>query len=174
MRFLALGFFLSLENGPRRFFALSDVWGERNIVQGCTNNDFSMQPPPPPPSMNTPSCMSLIIPDFPFTLHKFPSPPCDRSTKRNMQKLFWIIVSTTSSLCRPYPQYGWDSPEETPERPRKTLSELFLGFPSSVGLGTPDPTIQGIRSLQSISRILSPSAWLLGRLFFQKWFRKGH
>ena len=54
----------------------------------------------------------------------------------------------------------------------ETLSERFLEFPSRVRLGRPNPIIQGIWSFQSISRILSPQyGW--GRLFFQKWFRRG-
>ena len=42
----------------------------------------------------------------------------------------------------PYPQYGWDFPEEIPEKFRKdpgTLSERFLEFPSGVRLGCPKP-----------------------------------
>ena len=40
----------------------------------------------------------------------------------------------------PNPQYGWDFPEEIPERPRRrTLSELFQEFPSRVRLGSPKP-----------------------------------
>ena len=51
-------------------------------------------------------------------------------------------------LCEfgPYPQYGWDFPEEIPEKFRKnsektpeTLSERFLEFPSRVRLGCPKP-----------------------------------
>ena len=47
--------------------------------------------------------------------------------------------------------------EKTPE----TLSELFLEFPSTIRLGTPkwqNPLIQGMRRLQSISRIICPQA----------------
>ena len=43
-------------------------------------------------------------------------------------------------LDRPHPQYGWDFPEEIPEKfgtPPETLSELFLEFPSRVRLGSP-------------------------------------
>ena len=42
----------------------------------------------------------------------------------------------------PYPPYGWDFPEETPEKFRKdpeTLSERFLEFASRVRLGSPKP-----------------------------------
>ena len=41
--------------------------------------------------------------------------------------------------CGPYPQYGWDFPEEIPEKFRKDLSERFLEFPSRVRLGYPKP-----------------------------------
>ena len=50
----------------------------------------------------------------------------------------------------PYPQYGWDFPEETPENSRKTpetLSERFLEFPSRVRLGAPKPYISRHLSL---------------------------
>ena len=42
----------------------------------------------------------------------------------------------------PYPQYGWDFPQEIPENSGKTpetLSERFLEFPSRVRLGSPKP-----------------------------------
>ena len=73
------------------------------------------------------------------------------------------------------PQYNWDfPPEEIGENSGKTpekLSELLLEFPSRVRLGT-KPIIQGISSLQSILRVLSPQCgW--GRRFFQKRLRRG-
>ena len=58
--------------------------------------------------------------------------------------LVWFAGATPDSLGAPplsifdgpYPQYGWDFPEEIPgkfwEPPPETLSELFLDFPSRV------------------------------------------
>ena len=60
--------------------------------------------------------------------------------KRGFKAGVFLLVNTgvfASNFSGPYPQYGWDFPEEIPERPRKTLSEHFLEFPSRVRLGSP-------------------------------------
>ena len=44
----------------------------------------------------------------------------------------------------PYPQYGWDFPEEIPERPRKRSQRISWNFPREYGWDAPNPIIQGI------------------------------
>ena len=48
----------------------------------------------------------------------------------------------------PYPQYGWDLPEEipeeAPERPRKRSQSVSWDSPREYGWDTPNPIIQGI------------------------------
>ena len=58
---------------------------------------------------------------------------------------------------------------KTPE----TLSELFLEFPSRVRLGSPKP--YNSRHLKAPERFQNslPPKYGWGRLFFQKWFRRG-
>ena len=57
-------------------------------------------------------------------------------------------------LLGPYPQYGWDFPEEIPEfylseRPRKrSQSVFFRNFPSRVRLGSPKPYNSRSQALQ--------------------------
>ena len=47
----------------------------------------------------------------------------------------------TKNLCGPHPQYGWDFPEEIPEKFRnffpETLSERFLGLSLESTAGMP-------------------------------------
>ena len=61
----------------------------------------------------------------------------------------------------PYPQYGWDFPEEIPEEFRKdpeTLSERFLEFPLRVRLGSPKPyNSWHLRLLEHFQNSLPPS-----------------
>ena len=83
---------------------------------------------------------------------------------------------TNGGLSGPYPQYGWDFPEEIPEvfreRPRKCSQSVSWNSPRKYGWDPPNPILQGIWGFRSISRILSPqSCW--GRCFFQKWYRRG-
>ena len=67
------------------------------------------------------------------------------------------------------PQYGWNFPEKFPRKRYQSVSWNSL---REYGWDAPNPIIQGIWRLQSISRILSPQyGWR--RLFFQKWFRRG-
>ena len=48
-----------------------------------------------------------------------------------------------NATCRPYPQYGWDFPEEIPEKfrkdPRNALGAFPGSFPSRVRLRSPKP-----------------------------------
>ena len=54
----------------------------------------------------------------------------------------------------------------------ETLSELFLEFPSRVRLESPKPyNSRHLRLPEHFQNCLSPVR--LGRLFFQKWFRRG-
>ena len=82
-----------------------------------------------------------------------------------------------NSVDGPYPQYGWDSPEEIPENSGKTpeiLSERFLEFSSRVRLGCPKP--DNSRHAFEASRAFpefSPPQYGWERFFFQKWFRRG-
>ena len=68
----------------------------------------------------------------------------------------------------PYPQYGWDFPEEILEKfwkdPGNAL-RVFPEFPPKVRLGPPKPYHSRISNLQSISRIISPSIQLGTPLF---------
>ena len=77
----------------------------------------------------------------------------------------------------PYPQYGWDFPEEIPEKFRKdpgTLSERFLEFPSRVRLGCPKPyNSRHLRLPERFPEFSPESQYGWGRLFFQKWFWRG-
>ena len=57
---------------------------------------------------------------------------------------------------RPYPQFGWDFPEEIPERPRKHSRSVSWNFPRKYGWDAPSPIIQGIWGFHSVSRNLSP------------------
>ena len=59
-----------------------------------------------------------------------------------------------------------------PERPRKRSQSVSWNSPREYGWDPPNPFIQSIWGFQSISRILSPQ-YGRGRLFFQKWFRRG-
>ena len=63
----------------------------------------------------------------------------------------------------PYPQYGWDCPEEIPDKFRKDPGNALRAFPecpSRVQLRSPKP--YNSRHLR-----------FLGRIFFQKWFQRG-
>ena len=60
-----------------------------------------------------------------------------------------------------------------PERPRKRSQSVSWNSPREYGWDPRSPIIQGIWGFQSISRILSPPQYGWGRLFFQKWFRRG-
>ena len=71
----------------------------------------------------------------------------------------------TSPLSGPYPQYGWDFPEEIPERPRKRSQSVSWNFPREYGWDAPNPMIQGIWGFQSVSRILCPPVRLGTPLF---------
>ena len=57
--------------------------------------------------------------------------------------IFLDVVQKAWQKSRPQPQYGWDFPEEIPEKNSgktpETLSERFLEFPSRVRLGCPKP-----------------------------------
>ena len=44
----------------------------------------------------------------------------------------------------PYPQYGWDFPEEIPERARKRSQSVSWNSPREYGWDPPNPIIQGI------------------------------
>ena len=60
-----------------------------------------------------------------------------------------------------------------PERPRKRSQSFWWNSPRECGWDPPKPIIQSIWRLQSVSRILPPPQYGWGRLFFQKWFRRG-
>ena len=86
--------------------------------------------------------------------------------------------SGTNSACHtgPYPQYGWDFPEEIPERFRnqtpETLSERFLKFPSRVRLGCPKPyNSRHLRLPERFQNSLPPSP-AGDASFFRDWFRR--
>ena len=88
--------------------------------------------------------------------------------------IFAVFVKTApfrlATKTRPYRQYGWDFPEEIPEKSGKTpetLPERFLEFPSRVRLGS--PKLYNSRHLKLPEHF--QNGW--GRLFFQKWFRRG-
>ena len=76
----------------------------------------------------------------------------------------------------PHPQYGWDFPEEIPEKFRKDPGNALRAFP-----GIPVESTAGMpQTLQckafEASRAFpefSPPQYGWGRLFFQKWFRRG-
>ena len=58
----------------------------------------------------------------------------------------------------PYPQYGWNFPEEIPERPRKRSQSFSWNSPQKYGWDPPSPIIQGIWRLQSNVRRVSNAA----------------
>ena len=78
----------------------------------------------------------------------------------------------------PHPQYGWDFPEEIPENSGKTQKcsqSVSWNSPWEYGWDAPNPIIQGIWRLQSISRILSPPVRLGTPLFSEVvTLRAGH
>ena len=99
-------------------------------------------------------------------------------TQRNMQLAQIIRLEQNG----PHPQYGWDFPEEIPEKFRKhfrknsgrnPLSERFLEFPSRVRLRSPKPhNSRHLRLPEHFQNSLLPQhSWV--RLFFEKWFRRG-
>ena len=73
----------------------------------------------------------------------------------------------------PYPQYGWDFPEEIPERPRKRSQSVSGVFRSRVRLGCPKPyNSRHLRLPERFQNSLPPST--AGDVsFFQNWFRRG-
>ena len=75
------------------------------------------------------------------------------------------LKPSQGSFYGPYPQYGWDFPEEIPERPRKRSQSVSWNFPREYGWDAPSPIIQGIWGFQSISRVLSPPVRLGTPLF---------
>ena len=81
----------------------------------------------------------------------------------------YLLWSWSSGSTRPYPQYGWDFLEEISEKIRKDLRNtlrVLLGiFLKSAAGNRPNPVIQGIWSLQSVSSILSPLVRLGTALF---------
>ena len=85
------------------------------------------------------------------------------------QKVSGGVSSEGVSEGGPHPQYGWDFPEEIPEKFRKdpgNALRAFLGsFPREYGWDAQNPIIQGIWGSQSISRIISPPVWLGTPLF---------
>ena len=69
--------------------------------------------------------------------------------RQSARVCIWVrFVRLGLSPYGPYPQYGWDFPEEIPEKFRKTpetLSERFSwNFPREYGWDAPNPIIQGI------------------------------
>ena len=78
-------------------------------------------------------------------------------------------------FSRPHPQHSWDFPEEIlekSERTRKRSQSFSWNSPREYGWDPPNPIIQGIWSLHNIPEF-SPPRYSWGRLFFQKWFRRG-
>ena len=79
-------------------------------------------------------------------------------------------------LARPHPQYSWDFPEESPEKFRKDPGNALRAFPgialeSTAGIpqALQFKALEGSRALPEFS----PPQYGWGRLFFQKWFRRG-
>ena len=91
----------------------------------------------------------------------------------DLLKHFYRLFHWTFPLPGPYPQYGWDFPEEIPEKIRKDPGNALRAFPGipveEYGWDPPSPIIQGIGGFQSISRILSPPV----RLGTPPFFRSG-
>ena len=76
----------------------------------------------------------------------------------------------------PHPQYGWDFPEEIPEKFRKDPGNALRAFPgisleSTAGM----PQILQFKAFEASRAFpeLSPPQYGWGRLFFQNWFRRG-
>ena len=76
----------------------------------------------------------------------------------------------------PYPQYGWDFPEEIPEKFRKDTGNALRAFPgisleSTAGM----PQTLSFKAFEASRAFpeFSPSQHGWGRLFFQNWFRRG-
>ena len=86
------------------------------------------------------------------------------------------ILDARKVAIGPYPQYGWDLPEEIPEEFRKdpgNALRAFPEFPSTVRLGSPKP--YEIKAFEVCRRVpeLSPPQYGWGRLFFQNWCWRG-
>ena len=79
--------------------------------------------------------------------------------------MIWVSCTFWGVLNGPYPQYGWDFPEEIPERPRKRSQSLSWNFSREYRWDAPNPIIHGIWGFQSVSRILSPPVRLGTPLF---------
>ena len=84
---------------------------------------------------------------------------------------------TVGSKVRPHPHYGWDFPEEipekNPERPRKRSQSLSCN--SRVRLGSlKSYNSSHLRLLEHIQNSPPPvPQYCWGRLYFQKWLRRG-
>ena len=66
----------------------------------------------------------------------------------------------------------WEEFRKNSGKTPETLSDFACNSPREYGWETPSRTVQGIWSLQSISRILSLSVQL-GTSLFQKWLQRG-
>ena len=81
------------------------------------------------------------------------------STRKPLNLIKSLIFTNTPCKSGPYPQYGWDFPEEIPEKFRKDPGNALRAFPGiphrEYGWDPQSPIIEGIWGFQSISRILS-------------------
>ena len=76
----------------------------------------------------------------------------------------------------PYPQYGWDFPEEIPEEIRKdpgNALRAFPGIPVESTAGMPQTLkFKAFEASRAFPEFTPPQyGW--GRFFFQNWFRRG-
>ena len=69
----------------------------------------------------------------------------------NSDGLFWFRVFFWGGgvflpllITGPCPQYGWDFPEEIPERPRKRSQSVSWNSPREYGWDPPNTILQGI------------------------------
>ena len=75
--------------------------------------------------------------------------------------LYTHIDRFVVSIFRPHPYYGWDFPEEIPEKDPGTLSEFFSwNSPREYGWDPPSPIIQGIWRVLEFPAVLGVF-WIL-------------
>ena len=89
-----------------------------------------------------------------------------------------IVMNALSvtSIVGPYPQCGWDFPEEIPKKFQKdpgNALRAFPGIPLESTAGMPQTLYFKAFEASRAFPELSPPQYGWGRLFFQKWFWRG-
>ena len=128
--------------------ALTPERGGKRTVQGGVQNPFlggvsfvRFSPPPLFSSINVPG-LSLDFLAISFVLLLFPARAW--ANKTHTHKQLSPQFRDSPAKYRPYPQYGWDFPEEIPERPRKCSESFSWNSSREYGWDAQSHMIQGI------------------------------